>query len=758
MTPNRLHIAVFTIHGLVRSRELELGRDPDTGRRIIHAMEQARGLARRPEVARVDLFTRRIEDKVVSEDYAAGIEPMDGNLRIVRIQCGGLRYIRKELLWPHLDEYVDKTIRFIKRDGAVPNLFHGHHADGGYVAWQLSRFFGAPFLFTGHRMGPDMRRRLRDKGMADAEIERRFRLNHRIEVEDTLLRHANLVLAGSARDLETEYGRSAGPGADRFQVNPPGIDVDRFYPYYHVRMPHLETDEMERTAHASVQGELNRFLTHPAKPLILARCRPHKRDNIAGLIRAFGEDLPLRAMANLAIFAGIRKNISEMEADEREALTEMLLLMDKYDLYGKMAIPKKHCFQYEVPALCRIAAEHQGVFVDPVPTGDAGRPLLEAAACGLPVVAADRGEAAEIIEACENGILVDMEDPGAVAGAIKGIITDTDRWRQLSRNAVTNVRSVYTWEAHARRYLSRVGELGPVRAAATSLSAAAEESIGQRLVGLDHLLITDVDNTLIGPENPHLEELARLLRRGRRKMGFGAATGRGLEDVVGRFESHGLPMPDVVIARAGSEIFYGPRWHADPGWRRHISEKWDRERVREALSTLRFLKYQPESAQGPFKVSFRMSAGKDRFRKVHERLQAAGIRCTPVRAHGRYLDILPYRADKGKALRYLSYKWEIPLDHILACGNSAADEGMLRGETLGVVVAGHAPELDRLKGRNRIFFARKPYAGAIIEGLAHYRFPDNTRYDRVPEHRTADDHRPRPRRRPPADAGRAAYA
>jgi sucrose-phosphate synthase len=41
----------------------------------------------------------------------------------------------------------------------------------------------------------------------------------------------------------------------------------------------------------------------------------------------------------------------QMEENEREVLMKILLLMDKYDLYGKIAIPKKHDFDHEVPEL-----------------------------------------------------------------------------------------------------------------------------------------------------------------------------------------------------------------------------------------------------------------------------------------------------------------------------------------------------------------------------------------------------------------------
>jgi len=49
-----------------------------------------------------------------------------------------------------------------------------------------------------------------------------------------------------------------------------------------------------------------------------------------------------------------------------------------------------------------------------------------------------------------------------------------------------------------------------------------------------------------------------------------------------------------------------------------------------------------------------------------------------------FRDILSYRASKGKAIRYLSHKWEIPLKNFLVCGNSGNDEEMLRGEPINI--------------------------------------------------------------------------
>src|SRR5210317_2194571 len=111
-----LYIQLFSIHGLIRGEAPELGYDADTGGQVKYVLELARYLGEHPAVGQVDLITRIIHDKKVSGDYNRKIEPLSEKARIVRIQCGGRRYIRKELLWPHLDEFVDKTLKYIKID------------------------------------------------------------------------------------------------------------------------------------------------------------------------------------------------------------------------------------------------------------------------------------------------------------------------------------------------------------------------------------------------------------------------------------------------------------------------------------------------------------------------------------------------------------------------------------------------------------------------------------------------------------------
>lgn len=727
MAGSRPYIQMFSVHGLLRSHDLELGYDADTGGQIKYVVELAHSLSHRDDIGRVDLFTRLVADKRVSSDYAQPVEQINDKLRIVRIQCGGRQYMRKELLWPHLDEYTDKTIKFIKREKAIPDIVHGHYPDAGFVAMQLASFFGLPFVYTGHSLGRSKLNKLISEGMSQAEINKKLKIDRRIEIEEKILANADLVITSTRQEIKEQYGLYRNQSIPRYEVIPPGIDIDKFYPFYHDILEESEKTENARYAQASMLLELNRFFIHPDKPLILALCRPDKRKNISGLIRSYGEDLELQAMANLAVFAGIRKDIDIMEENERDVLTRMLLLMDKYDLYGKMAIPKKHDFEHEVPALYRIAAEKRGVFINPALTEPFGLTLLEASASGVPIVATNDGGPNDIVRNCKSGILVNPTKPKAIATALKKVITNSQLWERYSKNGILNVRKHYTWETHAHQYTGLIKKLLTRETASDMDTAKPTDAIGRRLHQLNYLLVTDIDNTLLDDDNSRLEELLDILHRNRERIGFGVATGRTIDSTRAILARYNIPAPDFIISSVGSEVYYGSNEIPEQGWSTHIAAHWQRDRILKLLEDFEYLKYQEESTQRKYKISYYMRPGKDRLARIHTRLLDHKCRYNLIYSHDEFLDILPFRASKGKAIRYLSYKWEIPLKNFLVCGDSGNDEEMLRGEPCAVVVGNYSHELEVLKGGRNVFFAQSPCAGGIIEGLHHYRFVETSK-------------------------------
>ena len=165
-----VYIVLISIHGLIRGRDLELGRDADTGGQTKYVVELARALGEHPQVSRVDLVTRRIVDAQVSEDYAEPEEILSPQVRIIRIDCGDEGYIPKEQLWDSLSNFSDNLLNYLNAQQRKPDVIHSHYADAGYVGISLANHLGIPLVFTGHSLGRSKRGRLLAGGMRGSEI------------------------------------------------------------------------------------------------------------------------------------------------------------------------------------------------------------------------------------------------------------------------------------------------------------------------------------------------------------------------------------------------------------------------------------------------------------------------------------------------------------------------------------------------------------------------------------------------------------
>jgi sucrose-phosphate synthase len=136
------YLVLISIHGLIRSTDLELGRDADTGGQTKYVVDLAKALAECDEIQQIDLITRRIVDSNVSNDYGNPIEALVDKVRIVRIDAG-------------------------------------------------------PEVHTGHSLGRDKRKRLLARGVSREEIELTYNMERRIDAEEEILANADLVITST---------------------------------------------------------------------------------------------------------------------------------------------------------------------------------------------------------------------------------------------------------------------------------------------------------------------------------------------------------------------------------------------------------------------------------------------------------------------------------------------------------------------------------------------------------------------------------
>ena len=86
-----------------------------------------------------------------------------------------------------------------------------------------------------------------------------------------------------------------------------------------------------------------------------------------------------------------------------------------------------------------------------------GRMLIEAFACGVPVIASDSGEIPHVI--MDTGLIVNEKDETAWAQAIAGLIEDSSRRAEMSKKGIDRARADYSWPRIAKQHLEFFDEL-----------------------------------------------------------------------------------------------------------------------------------------------------------------------------------------------------------------------------------------------------------------------------------------------------------
>ena len=84
--------------------------------------------------------------------------------------------------------------------------------------------------------------------------------------------------------------------------------------------------------------------------------------------------------------------------------------------------------------------------------------------------------------------------------------------------------------------------------------------------------------------------------------------------------------------------------------------------------------------------------------------------------------MLPLRASRSEAIRFLSLRWQLPLERILVVASQQGDGELVRGLPATVVLADHDPSLECFRQQQRVFFASRSRLSGLLEGLQHYRF------------------------------------
>ena len=118
---------------------------------------------------------------------------------------------------------------------------------------------------------------------------------------------------------------------------------------------------------------------------------------------------------------------------------------------GLVSTDRTHALGYvptaDLPALYSLA----DVFVFPSKYEGFGLPILEAMACGTPVIAANTSSLPEVVG--DAGLLVSPDDPQELAAAIQRVLTEPGLATTLRERGLARARQ-FTWERTARETMT----------------------------------------------------------------------------------------------------------------------------------------------------------------------------------------------------------------------------------------------------------------------------------------------------------------
>jgi D-inositol-3-phosphate glycosyltransferase len=341
----------------------------------------------------VRVYTRR-EDPTTPEVVATR-----GGIQVVQVPAGPAHEVPPDLLLPYMGEFA-RWLEKHWRDGEwTPDIAHAHFWTSGLAAVTAARQVGIPVIQSFHELGV---------------LEPANGKPSRSGYERALGRAVDRVVANNQEELRGLV-RIGVPRAS-LTVVPPGVDSEQFSP----EGPAVERDQK--------------------RPRILSVGKFVERKGFGEVIQA------MRYVPGAEVVVVGGPPADQLRSDpgvsSLHALAERLQVADRLRLVG--SVPFRDMPRWFRSADVFLAAE-----------GQEEQDVLEAMACGVPVVGAAVGGLTETVVDGLTGDLVPARDPRALGGALRRLVTDKVRRFSYGTAAIDRARQAYSW----KRVAAQVGSV-----------------------------------------------------------------------------------------------------------------------------------------------------------------------------------------------------------------------------------------------------------------------------------------------------------
>jgi D-inositol-3-phosphate glycosyltransferase len=378
----------------------------DTGGMSVYIKEIASALTALPGT-KIDIFTR------AQDIQNCGIKKVSSSIRVIYLKAGPLRTAERNEICEYLPEFTDNLKRFILSKGCDYDLVYSHYWLSGLTGEKIKRAFGIPLVHSYHTLAF-----LKDKVLEEKEYK--FRLRAEKDIAD----FSDLIISSSSEeksDLIQEYGI---PNS-KVKVVSPGVNREIFQPICDDQI-FLETGIPRGKKILLFVGRIQ-----PVKGLI----------TLIEALKVLGlQKNPLFEQLRILVVGGGKQEFDLKNNKEYLSIKKTIgeaQLGDHVNFLGSKG-------QEELKRYYSMA----DVLIVPSLYESFGLVVIEAMACGTPVIASRIGRIRTLIHEERSGLTFDPKDAYSLSEKIERFYAKKESF--WSSEAIReNVIRQHSWERTA---------------------------------------------------------------------------------------------------------------------------------------------------------------------------------------------------------------------------------------------------------------------------------------------------------------------
>ena len=370
-----MRIALLSVHG---DPKLQAG-GKDAGGMNIYIREVVEKLIN--SNVEVDVFTRDHNRKNEIEGYFTNV-----NVNYIK---AGESYIDKVGIFDHIDQFVEGVNEFKKLKNIKYDLIFAHYWLSGVASLKLKKIWNIPVITTFHTM-QEIKQEAFPFNIDDPQRE----------TQEKLVSQESDALVVWSKHEKNFIASNYKVDPKKIYIIPPGVDLELFKPI----------DQKEAREEINIQDDLKVILF------------------VGRLERLKGLDTLLEALSmidqekiNLLVVGGLY-NISEVTRLKK--LCNDFNLLEKVHFIGSINRTDLK-YYYNSSDICVLPSYYESF----------GLSALEAAACGVPVVASKKGGLSSIVIDKKTGYLLQWRCPGPFVEKLEILLQSKDLRKSMGKNA-----------------------------------------------------------------------------------------------------------------------------------------------------------------------------------------------------------------------------------------------------------------------------------------------------------------------------------